>query len=139
MRSTRLMVGIWVAALLLSAAAPAGAQSTVDECQARLAIIQSDLDEIFSGGRIGGNNPQQTHTSLSSKLQAAGAKLDQRKYADALRKLEDFKLAVTTMQDAAKPKLSAPDAALLLDGADPYRSLIDEGVNGAITCIALLP
>ena len=73
------------------------------------------------------------------QLQAAGAKLDQRKYTDALGKLQDFQIAVITMRDAAKPKLSTPDAGLLLDGADPYRSPFDEGVNGAIACIALLP
>jgi hypothetical protein len=49
------------------------------------------------------------------QLQAAGAKLDQRKYTDALGKLQDFQIAVITMRDAAKPKLSAPDAGLLLD------------------------
>lgn len=136
MKITRLMLGIWVAALLLAAAAPARAQSTVFECQARIAIIQSDLDQMATG-RIGGNNPQQTYTSLSSKLQAASEKLVQRKYADALRKLLDFQLAVITMRDAAKPKLSASDAGLLLDGADRFS--FDEGVNGAIECIALLP
>jgi hypothetical protein len=133
------MVGIWIAALLLAAAAPARAQSTVDECKARLDIIQSDLDEIVAAGGIGGNNPQQTYASLSSKLQAAGAKLDQHKYTDALGKLQNFQVAVITMRDAAKPKLSASDAGLLLDGADPERSPLDEGVNGAIACIALLP
>jgi hypothetical protein len=139
MKRTRLMLGIWVAAVLLAGAAPARGQSTVDECKARLDIIQSDLDAIFAAGRIGGNNPQQTYASLSSKLQAASAKLDQRKYADALGKLQDFRIAVIAMRDAAKPKLSAPDAGLLLDGADPARSPFDEGVNGAIACIALLP
>jgi hypothetical protein len=139
MKSTRLMFGTWVAALLLAAAPPARAQSTVGECKARLDIIQSDLDAIFSAGGIGGNNPQQTYASLSSKLQAASAKLDQRKYTDALGKLQDFQIAVITMRDAAKPKLSAPDAGLLLDGADPSRSAFDEGANGAIACIALLP
>lgn len=139
MKSTKLMLGIAVAALLLAAAAPARAQSTVDECKARLDIIQFDLDAVFSAGGIGGNNPQQTYTSLSSKLQAAGAKLDQRKYTDAREKLQDFRIAVITMRDAAKPKLSVPDAGLLLDGADPYRSALDEGVNGAIACVALLP
>ena len=139
MKITRLIVGIWVAALVLAAAAPARGQSTVGECKARLDIIQSDLDAIFSAGGIGGNNPQQTYTSLSSKLQAASAKLDQRKYADALRKLQDFQIAVITMRDAGKPKLSAPDAGLLLDGANPDRFPFDEGVNGAIACIALLP
>jgi hypothetical protein len=126
MKSTRLMLGIWVAALLLAAAAPAGAQSTVEECQAQIDLIQSDLDEIAD--RIGGNNPGQTYTSLSSKLQAASDKLDQGKYADALRKLEDFQDAVISMRDAAKPKLSASDAGLLLDGA-----------AAAIGCIGLLP
>jgi hypothetical protein len=139
MKSTRMMLGIWVAALLLAGAAPAWAQSSVDECKARLDIIQLDLDAIYSAGRIGGNNPQQTYTSLSSKLQAASAKLDQRKYTDALGKLRDFQIAVITMRDAAKPKLAASDAGLLLDGGDPSRSPFDEGVNGAIACIALLP
>lgn len=137
MKITRLMLGIWVAALLVAAAAPARAQSTVFECKARIAIIQSDLDQMATG-RIGGNNPQQTYTSLSSKLQAAIDKLDQHKYTDALGKLEDFKIAVITMRDAGKPKLSASDAGLLLDGATEGSS-IDEGVNGAIECIALLP
>lgn len=139
MKSTRLMWGIWVAAFLLVTPAPARAQSTVDECKARLDIIQSDLDAIFLAGGIGGNNPQQTYTSLTSKLRSAGTKLDQRKYADALGKLQDFRIAVGTMRDAAKPKLSAADANLLLDGDDPSRSPFDEGANGAITCIALLP
>ena len=139
MKSTRLMLGIWVAALLLAAAAPARAQSTVGECKARLDFIQADLDAIFLAGGIGGNNPQQTYTSLSSKLQAASAKLGQSKYTDALGKLRDFQIAVITMRDAGKPKLSAPDAGLLLDGADPDRYSFDEGVNGAVACIALLP
>lgn len=139
MTSTRFMLGIWVAGLLLTAGAPVRAQSSVDECKARLDIIQVDLEAIFSAGGIGGNNPQQTYTSLSSKLRAASAKLDQRKYTDALGKLQDVQVAVVTMRDAAKPKLSAGDAALLLDGAVPDRSPFDEGVNGAITCIALLP
>ena len=139
MKFTRLMLGISVAALLLGTAAPAWGQSTVDECQARLELIQSDLDAILSAGGIGGNNPQQTYASLSSKLEAASTKLVQRKYTDALRKLQDFRIAVITMRDSAKPKLSGPDAGLLLDGADPSRGPTDEGVNGAIVCIALLP
>lgn len=138
MKRARLMFGIWVAALLLAAAGPALAEPT-GECKARLGIVQSDLDEIYSAGGIGGNNPQQTYTSLSSKLQAAGVKLDRRKFSDALGKLQDFRIAVITMRDAAKPKLSAEDAALLLDGADPDRDPLDEGVHGAIICVALLP
>ena len=86
---------------------------------------------------IGGNNPAQTYTSLTSKLQGAKTKLDQHKETDALQKLTDFKTAVIALRDAAKPKISTGNAGLLLDGNDD--SLIDEGVNGAITCVALLP
>jgi hypothetical protein len=134
MKTIRLMGAIWVAALLLAVATPARAQSTVEECQARLDVIQTDLDAIFDAGGIGGNNSQQTYTSLTSKIQSASAKLGQRKYTDALRKLQDFKTAVTALRDGAKPKLSEEDAALLLDGAD-----LEGGVNGAIICIALRP
>jgi len=123
--------------LVLAVAAPARAQSTVDECKARIDLIQADLDTIFTAGGIGGNNPRQTYSSLASKLQAAKTKLDQHKFVDALQKLQDFKTAVIALRDAAKPKLSAADAGFLLDGDDS--SPIDEGVNGAIACVALLP
>jgi hypothetical protein len=128
MKSTKVMLGIWVAALLLATAAPARAQSTVDACQAQLAAVLANLDAIDAAGGIGGNNSDRTDASLSSKLTGAGIKLDEGKYADALAKLEDFQDAVIAMRDAAKPKLSDPDATLLLDGA-----------AAAIACILQLP
>jgi hypothetical protein len=137
MRTARIVLGAFFVMLVLSVTAPARAQSTVDECQDRIDLIQTDLNAIFTAGGIGGNNPQQTNSSLASKLQAAESKLNQRKFADALQKLQDFKTAVIALRDAAKPKLSAADAGLLLDGDD--ESPIDEGVNGAIACVALLP
>jgi hypothetical protein len=137
MKAIRIMLAIFVAVVVLAVAAPARAQSTVDECKHRIDLIQADLDAIFTAGGIGGNNPQQTYSSLTSKLQGAKTKLDRGKFAEALQKLQDFKTAVETLRDAAKPKLSAADAGLLLDGDDS--SAIDEGVNGAIVCVALLP
>ena len=137
MRTTRIVLTTFFMMLVLGVAAPARAQSTVDECKARIDLIQADLDAIFTAGGIGGNNPQQTYSSLASKLQSAKTKLDQHKFADALQKLQDFKTAVLALRDAAKPKLSAADAGLLLDGDDS--SPIDEGLNGAIACVALLP
>ena len=137
MKAIRIMLAIFVAVVVLAVAAPARAQSTVDECKDRIDLIQADLDAIFTAGGIGGNNPQQTYSSLTSKLQGAKTKLDRGKFAEALQKLQDFKTAVETLRDAAKPKLSAADAALLLDGDDS--EAIDEGVNGAIACVALLP
>lgn len=137
MRTTRIVLATFFVMLVLAVAAPARAQSTVAECKDRIDLIQADLDAIFTAGGIGGNNPQQTNSSLTSKLQAAATKLVQHKFADALLKLQDFKTAVIALSDAAKPKLSAADAGLLIDGNnDP---LIDEGMNGAIVCVALLP
>jgi hypothetical protein len=136
MRTARIVLGAFFVMLVLTA--PARAQSTVDECQDRIDLIQADLDAIFTAGGIGGNNPQQTYSSLASKLQAAETKLiKQHKFADALQKLQDFRTAVIALRDAVKPKLSAADAGLLLDGDD--NSSIDEGVNGAIASVALLP
>jgi len=137
MRTTRIVFATFFVMLVLAVAAPARAQSTVDECKARIDLIQADLYAIFNAGGIGGNTPTQTYSSLASKLQTAKTKLDQRKFADALQKLQDFKTAVIALRDAAKPKLSAADAGLLLDGDDS--SPINEGVNGAIACVALLP
>lgn len=137
MRTTRIVLTTFLVMFVMAVAAPVRAQSTVDECQSRIDLIQADLDTIFAAGGIGGNNSQRTYESLTSKLQGAKTKLDQRKFADALQKLQDFKTAVIVMRDGTKPKLSAADANLLLDGNND--SLIDEGVNGAIVCVALLP
>jgi hypothetical protein len=42
----KLLLGIRVAALLLAAAVPARAQSTIEECKAQIDHIQSNLDAI---------------------------------------------------------------------------------------------
>lgn len=137
MKITKIIFSVFFVMLFFAVAASVQAQSSVDECKARINLIQADLDAIYAAGSIGGNNPQQTYLSITSKLQGAKAKLDQRKFADALQKLQEVKAAVIALRDAAKPKLSAADAALLLDGDDS--SPIDEGLNGAIACAALLP
>lgn len=137
MKTTRIVFATFFVMFVMAIAAPARAQSTVDECKSRIDLIQVDLDAIFAAGGIGGNNALRTYESLTSKLQSAKAKLDQHKFTEALQKLEDFKTAVIGLRDAAKPKLSTADANLILDGNND--SQIDEGVNGAIVCVALLP
>lgn len=124
---------------LLLATAPAQAQVTPDECQARIQLVLEDLDAVT----IGGNHPEQTYLSLQSKLQDAIIKLDEGKFADAYQKLIDFETAVTSLSPsplggALKPKLSAEDADLLLNGdgfVDGEPNLIDQGVSGAIDCV----
>ena len=115
---------------VLAVATTARAQTTVDECISRIVVVHGDLDTV----NIGGRNSSQTYDSLSSKLQGAIRKLGEEKNTDALQKLQDFKTAVEAMAGARKPKLSASDADLLLNGAAG-----DDGVNGAIACVALLP
>jgi hypothetical protein len=137
MKTKGFMFGVLFILFVTAIAVPARAQSTVDECKTRIDLIQTDLDVIFASGGIGGNNIQRTYDSLTSKLQGAEAKLDQNKFADALRKLQDFRTAIIELRDAAKPKLSVEDANLLLDGNNSDAN--DEGVNGAIICVALLP
>jgi len=132
----RTVAAAFVVMCALTVTAPAQAQTTATECKARIDLVQGDLNGINSLGGIGGNNPGQTYTSLTSKLQGAKTKLDQHKETDALQKLTDFKTAVIALRDAAKPKISTDNASLLLDGNDIS---IDEGVNGAIACVALLP
>lgn len=137
MKTTRFMFGFLFVIFVMALATPARAQSTVDECKSRIDLIQADLNDILESGGIGGNSAERTYESLTSKLQGAKDKLDQNKFADALRKLEEFRTAIIGMRDAAKPKLSAADANLLLDGNNSFPN--DEGVNGAIICVALLP
>jgi len=119
---------------MLAVATTARAQTTVGDCIDQIDVVQDDLDTIYKNGGIGGRNSDQTYDSLTSKLQGAIKKLGQGKDDDALQKLQDFKTAVEAMAGALKPKLSASDADLLLDGFDG-----DDGVKGAIVCVALLP
>ena len=98
--------------------------SRFDDCRTDIAAVQVALDGINDGGRIGGGNAARTYASLSSKLQAALTKLDEDKPVDAFQKLTDFQSAVTSMRDAAKPKLSAEDADVLL-----------AGVSAALDCV----
>ena len=66
MRTTRIVLAAFFVMLVLAVAVPAHSQSTVDECQARIGLIQADLDAIFIAGGIGGNNPQQTELGVKT-------------------------------------------------------------------------
>ena len=106
------------------------------ECKQRIDLVILDLDAIYLKRGIEGGNPTRTYNSLKSKLIGAQDKIDQHKTGDALQKLKDFKTALEALRDAVKAKISSADAALLLDGNGD--TPIDEGVNMAIACVALL-
>ena len=138
MRSFRNFLSLALCALMLFGVGTAvQAQSTTDECMERIVLIENDLTSIFQAGGITGNNSVQTFNSLFSKLDSAATKLEQQKPSDALRKLTDFQTAVLALSGGSKPKLSASDAEVLLNGNGA--SALDEGINGAIACVALLP
>ena len=99
--------------VVLVAALPAAAV-TIDECKELIDVVQTTLDSV----EIGGGNPAQTYASLTSKLQGAKVKLDQGKFDDALRKLNDFRSKVEQLRDAGKPKISAGDAQALIEAVD---------------------
>ena len=126
MKIARIALAALLMLFALSATVSVQAQS-VEECQMLIDQVQSDLDTIYGVEGIGGNHPERTYNSLSSKLVGASTKLDEGKYEDALQNLQNFADAVTAMRDAAKPKLSSDDANLLL---------VD--VNAAIACVQSL-
>jgi len=134
---TKQMFACLLAIMVCIAAVPAFAQvEAAVECKNRIDLVILDLDAIYLRGGIGGGNSLRTYNSLKSKLMGAQDKIDQRKAGDALQKLKDFKTAVEALRDAARPKMNANDATLLLDGDGD--TAIDEGVNMAIACVALL-
>ena len=111
-----------------------GADVWAGECEDRIATVRTDVGSVT----FVTPDPTKTRESLTAKLDGAVQKLQQGKNADAKQKLQDFKDAVLLMRDAAKKKISREDASLLLDGAGA-RNAYDDGVNGAIGCVCLLP
>jgi hypothetical protein len=113
-----------------------GADVWAGECEDRIATVRRDVDTVDFSPSVS----TRTRDSLKAKLDSAVQKLQEGKNADAKLKLQDFKDAVLLMRDAPKKKISREDASLLLDGSPwPRELLYDDGVNGAIGCVCLLP
>jgi len=108
--------------VLLLAAVPSQA-STVSYCMELIDVLANET----AGVEFLSRNAARDEASLLGKLERARMKLDQGKFADAIQKLDDFIAAVVSMRDAAKPKISSGDAALLIEGAEEV-----------IACIQLL-
>lgn len=114
-----------------------GADVWAGECDPRILQVKTDVDYV-TFQTPDPNWATRTRENLKLKLDGAVQKLQQGKNADAKQKLQDFKDAVVLMRDAAKKKISPQDASLLLDGLGS-RNAYDDGVNGAIGCVCLLP
>jgi hypothetical protein len=88
--------------------------ATVADCHQAIDGARNDL----AGVVITGNSPDQTRSSLDSKLDGADLKLDQGKLTDALTKLTDFGSKVTTLQSAGKISDGTVSVAQLLADTD---------------------
>jgi len=125
-------VAMFAMVCVLVAMAGTASAGEIAECKARIDIVRGDVPTVV----LDTQNADKVRAGLLSKLAAADSKLDLGKRTDAKLKLEDFKTTVEYMRDATKAKISSGDAALLLKGAPSPRTLIDEGVEGAIICVA---
>jgi len=108
-------------------AGPANAE-TVEECQAAIAAVGSELNDVVFLGQ--GPDEQK----IRDKLDEASFKLNQAKFDDAIQKLEDARQKIEQLRDAPKPKIAdaTPD-----DGNDDIQDVLD-AIDAAIACIDAL-
>lgn len=97
--------------------APAHA-TTAGECQGLIAVLSTDT----AGA---GSLTAKASTGLVDKADAAAAKLEAGKLADALAKLTDYDSTLASLHGAPKPKVSDDDFVLL-----------DGDVDAALDCVA---
>ena len=103
--ATAIAVGL-TAVLVVPAQATTGG-----ECQ----VLIADLSADTSGA---GSLAPKARAGLVGKADAAAAKLDAGKVADALVKLTDYDSTLEALHSAAKPKVSDDDFQLLNDDVD---------------------
>ena len=102
-------LALLTAALALPSVASA---ETVADCQAKIATLRAQT----AGVPITGQNAEKDRATLLDKLDQASAKLQLGKNADAVAKLEDFKVKVQQLEAAGH--VSPEDAQSLIAGAD---------------------
>ena len=100
----------------------ASANHFTGACAAELNAVEFEIGQaVFLG-----QNAATDQSNLLAKLEAAGAKVQLGKPADAVDKLDDISTKVTELVSAPKPKLA--------DGSG-----ITTAVVGAIACVGKLP
>ena len=117
-----LSAALLVVALLVTASTPVWA-TTVSECQAMIAGLESETQQVAITGR----NADKDRDALVGKLDAAALKLDQAKFCDAIQKLDDYKARVNQLIAAGRINQD-PDA-----GVTAGQLLTD--ADAAINCI----
>lgn len=122
------VAGAMALGLVLASGAGTAKAETFDECQAGIATIGFELDDVTFLGR--GNDEDGIRRTLDN----ASNKLSLAKFADAIQKLEDARTKVVELRDAAKPKIAdaTPD-----DGVDDIQEVLN-AIDAAIACIDAL-
>ena len=119
---------ILLPALLAFAAAPAtlipagaAVAQTAADCETQIANLRTAV----AGVAISGKNADKDRQSLIKTLDAASSELAKGKNADAVTKLNDFKVKVGQLLDAGR--ISSADASSLTAQADSAIACINGG------------
>lgn len=113
-----------VAGVSLTLSAGLASASTVTECKAQLATLQSQT----SAAEFTGRNAAKDEAGLLAKLQEASSKLDRAKLADAAQKVFDYAEKIGAL--CAQGKI-APDSS-------PSCAELEAGADAALACIAAI-
>ena len=120
--TARLVLAASLAVLFLVALPGAASAATVADCQAKIEQLRAQSATVAISGR----NADRDRAGLLGKLDEASAKLATGKNADAVQKLDDFRVKVQQLE--ASGHVATGDAQPLIAGADD-----------AIACIGSLP
>ncbi len=111
MKSSRLVALLAALSLLLGLVGGVAA-STTEQCQSQLTTLRADTvasQSSFTNAK--------DFNGLVAKLDAAAAKLQVGKNADAIQKLVDFQTTLNALASSPKPKVDAEVAQRLVQGA----------------------
>jgi hypothetical protein len=109
MKLVRLLVAALAASLaFVGLAVSSASATTLEDCQAQLATLQSDTVAAESSF-----TSKSSFTTETAKLDDASAKLAEGKNADAVAKLVDFQSTLTSLATATKAKVDTGTAQTL--------------------------
>lgn len=115
MRSRFSMIIAGALTALALVAVPTASATTVEECQDKLTTLIDHT--VAAEGSF--TNPDKDHVNLVDKLEAASAKLEVGKNADAVQKLVNYRMTLNLLATADKPKVDfAVAEALRAEAAD---------------------
>jgi hypothetical protein len=122
-KGTKGFTGALVALALAAIISTTAWATTVSECQATIAGLRTESEQVL----ITGKKSEKDRSGLIGTLDAASLTLDQAKFCDAVKKLNDFKVKVNDLTTAGRIN-EDPNA-----GVTGQQLLVD--ADAAIDCI----